>query len=65
MNVGDKDPCVNTMLIGTEPPFGDVKGDGSGVVFRKYTITSPAYPAGITLVCCLETTKYTDGVLFR
>jgi hypothetical protein len=50
VNVGDKDPCVNTMLICTEPPtlFGDVKEDGSAVAL-KVTLTSPAYPAGITL----------------
>ena len=66
VNVGDKDPCVNTMLICTEPPtlFGDVKEDGSAVAFSKVTITSPAYPAGIPPVACLEP-KYTDGVLFR
>ena len=65
VNVGDKDPCVNTMLICTEPPtlFGDVKEDGSAVAL-KVTLTSPAYPAGIPPVALVEP-KYTDGVLLR
>ena len=66
VNVGDKDPCVNTMLICTEPPtsLGDVKEDGSAVEFSKITLTSPAYPAGIPPVALVEP-KYTNGVLFR